>query len=107
MIKIKIKEMCFRKATFNAVTVLIIALAITFVRHKFNHKTALGSKTEVYDCAVKLIDGSFSYEQITIKSDEYGMKHVHAQTDMGAMYGMGFIHAMDRLWQLEFYRKLA
>jgi penicillin amidase len=26
---------------------------------------------------------------------------------MGAMYGLGFVHAMDRLWQLEFMRKLS
>lgn len=26
---------------------------------------------------------------------------------MGAFYGLGFVHAMDRLWQMEFYRKMA
>ena len=35
------------------------------------------------------------------------MKIVEAETQQGAIYGLGFIHAMDRLWQLEFTRKLA
>lgn len=26
---------------------------------------------------------------------------------MGAVFGLGFSHAMDRLWQLEFTRRLA
>jgi penicillin amidase len=25
---------------------------------------------------------------------------------MGALYGLGFVHAKDRLWQLNFYRLL-
>lgn len=35
------------------------------------------------------------------------MKIVEATTQLGAVYGLGFIHGMDRLWQLEFMRKLA
>lgn len=26
---------------------------------------------------------------------------------MGAIYGLGFIHGIDRLWQVDFFRKLA
>lgn len=101
--------MCVRNVTWigKSIAVLIVALTITSLRQKFNHSTALGSKVEVHDCVIKLLDGSFSTEKISITTDEYSMKHVHAETDMGAIYGMGFVHAMDRLWQLEFYRKLA
>ena len=36
----------------------------------------------------------------------YGLKLVEADTLMGAIYGLGFVHAKDRLWQLNFYRFL-
>ena len=32
---------------------------------------------------------------------------VEAKTLEGAAYGLGFIHATDRLWQLDFYRRLS
>jgi penicillin G amidase len=31
---------------------------------------------------------------------------VEAETFMGAFYGLGFIHAKDRLWQMHFYKHL-
>jgi penicillin amidase len=36
----------------------------------------------------------------------HGIKLVEAETLMGAIYGLGFVHAKDRLWQLDFYRYL-
>ena len=35
------------------------------------------------------------------------MKLVQAKTVEGAIYGLGFIHAKDRLWQMDFYRHMA
>ena len=32
---------------------------------------------------------------------------MEAETFYGAFYGLGFVHAMDRLWQVDFYRRLA
>jgi acyl-homoserine lactone acylase PvdQ len=35
------------------------------------------------------------------------MKLVEAETFYGGFYGLGFVHAIDRLWQIEFYRKVS
>ena len=43
---------------------------------------------------------------MTIVQIDHGIKLVEAETMMGAVYGLGFIHAKDRLWQLYFYRLL-
>ena len=43
-----------------------------------------------------LINGGF--EDIEISETEMGLKLVDAKTFKGAMYGLGFIHARDRLW---------
>ena len=32
---------------------------------------------------------------------------IEANTFEGAVFGLGFLHAKDRLWQLDFYRRLA
>ena len=38
---------------------------------------------------------------------DHNIKIVEAETVHGAIYGLGFVHATDRLWQIEFFRKLA
>lgn len=38
---------------------------------------------------------------------DLGVKYVDAKTYEGAIYGLGFIHARDRLWQLQFFRMLS
>jgi penicillin G amidase len=38
---------------------------------------------------------------------DYGIKLVEAETYMGAIFGLGFVQAKDRLWQLNFYRYVA
>lgn len=37
---------------------------------------------------------------------DHGVKFVEAETMMGAIFGLGFIHAKDRLWQMHFYKHL-
>jgi acyl-homoserine lactone acylase PvdQ len=39
-----------------------------------------------------------SFEDIDIYSLDFGYKVVEAKTYNGAMYGLGFVHARDRLW---------
>jgi len=46
-------------------------------------------------------------EDIDIYEGEFGYKIVEAKTYSGALYGLGFISARDRMWQMNFLRKLA
>lgn len=45
-------------------------------------------------------------ETVTIIQVDHGLKFVEAETMMGAVFGLGFIHAKDRLWQMHFYKFL-
>lgn len=45
-------------------------------------------------------------ETVKIVQVDYGFKLVEAETYLGAIFGLGFVHAKDRLWQLNFYRYL-
>lgn len=39
--------------------------------------------------------------------DEYGIPHIYAENQKDAMTTLGYIHAQDRLWQMELLRRIA
>jgi penicillin G amidase len=43
---------------------------------------------------------------ITIELDAHGVPTIHAASIDDAMFGLGYLHARDRLWQLEFERRV-
>jgi penicillin G amidase len=44
---------------------------------------------------------------IIIARDDAGVPHIHATNEADAQFGLGYVHAQDRLWQLEWQRRLA
>jgi penicillin G amidase len=44
---------------------------------------------------------------VTIYRDQYGVPHIEADNDEDAFFALGYIHAEDRLWQMEFQRHIA
>lgn len=42
---------------------------------------------------------------VTIVRDEDGVPHIDAQSRNDALFGLGYVHAQDRLWQMEFQRR--
>ncbi|MBN2549662.1 MAG: penicillin acylase family protein [Anaerolineales bacterium] len=45
-------------------------------------------------------------EQVEILRDGLGIPHIYAKSAGDLFYAQGFIHAQDRLWQMEFNRRL-
>lgn len=43
---------------------------------------------------------------IEIVRDADGVPHIYATTDHDAFYGLGYVHAQDRLWQMEMNRRI-
>jgi penicillin amidase len=43
---------------------------------------------------------------VDILRDEYGIAHIRAGSEADAVFGLGYAHAQDRLWQIEFQRRL-
>ena len=43
---------------------------------------------------------------VEIYRDKNGIPHIYAQTDEDLFFGQGFIHAQDRFWQMEFWRRI-
>ncbi|MGE5480968.1 MAG: penicillin acylase family protein [Chloroflexota bacterium] len=45
--------------------------------------------------------------EIRIYDNDYGAPHIVAENDNDMFYAIGFTHARDRLWQMEYNRRLA
>ena len=43
---------------------------------------------------------------VTVVRDRWAIPHVEAQDLLDATFALGFVHAQDRLWQMEFQRRL-
>ena len=44
--------------------------------------------------------------EIRIETDAHGVPTIHARSIPDAMFGLGYVHAKDRLWQMEFQRRV-
>ncbi len=45
--------------------------------------------------------------ETTVYFDDYGIPHIYAENQMDAMTALGYVHAQDRLWQMELIRRIA
>lgn len=52
-----------------------------------------------------LVDGVSA--PVEILRDRYGIPHVRAANRLDAIFALGFVHAQDRLWQMEIQRRAA
>ena len=56
------------------------------------------------------IDGTLQLSGLEISAevirDRWGVPHIYAETTRDLMFAQGFVHAQDRLWQMDFQRRL-
>ncbi|WP_420322724.1 penicillin acylase family protein [Flagellimonas sp.] len=45
--------------------------------------------------------------KVDVYFDAYGIPHIYAQSEPDALRALGYVHAQDRLWQMELLRRLA
>ncbi|MDP4726839.1 MAG: penicillin acylase family protein, partial [Desulfobacterales bacterium] len=46
------------------------------------------------------------HDLVEIIRDVHGMPHIYAQNEPDLFFAMGYAMAQDRLWQMEFYRRV-
>ena len=46
-------------------------------------------------------------DEVNIQYDKFGIPHIKANNDMDSYFALGFIHAQNRLWQMETNRRTA
>ncbi|RMG84920.1 MAG: penicillin acylase family protein, partial [Bacteroidetes bacterium] len=45
-------------------------------------------------------------QEVEVYFDEYGIPHIYAQSETDAQFALGYVHAQDRLFQMEMMRRL-
>ena len=46
-------------------------------------------------------------KETTVYFDDFGVPHIYANSRQDAMIALGYVHAQDRLWQMELMRRIA
>ncbi|MFK5959233.1 MAG: penicillin acylase family protein [Lutibacter sp.] len=46
-------------------------------------------------------------KETSVYFDDYGIPHIYAESEIDAMTALGYVHAQDRLWQMELMRRIA
>ncbi|MCS7000575.1 MAG: penicillin acylase family protein [Bacteroidota bacterium] len=46
-------------------------------------------------------------DSVHIYRNDFGIPHIIARTDEDAFLALGYVHASDRLWQMDFFRRIA
>ena len=90
------KQKILKRLRIIAVSLLILALSALVVYF-------IATKTK--------LDGEFTAPglsaAVTIKFDDNAIPHIQAQTNEDALFALGYLHASERPWQMEFNRRLA
>ncbi|MFT5713813.1 MAG: penicillin amidase [Flavobacterium sp.] len=86
----------FKKVLLVLVSILAV-LTIALVVYGFYLKPEYDGQLEL-----KSIQ-----ETTTVYFDEYGVPHIYAANANDAMVALGYVHAQDRLWQMELMRRIA
>jgi len=45
--------------------------------------------------------------ETSVYFDDYGVPHIYAENELDAVTALGYVHAQDRLWQMELMRRIA
>ena len=53
------------------------------------------------------LSGSGLQQPVDILRDGFGVPHIFAQTDADMMFALGYVHAQDRLYQMEMQRRIS
>ena len=83
-------------------TLIFLVVIILFIASA----SWLYSKTlhPVYNGEIKIKNTT---EDVTVYFDDIGVPHINAQNQKDAYLALGYVHAQDRLWQMELVRRIA
>jgi len=46
-------------------------------------------------------------QEVKVYYDDYGIPHIYGENEIDAFRALGYVHAQDRLWQMELLRRIA
>jgi penicillin amidase len=84
------------KRLFLVILVVFIVLIGIFISYYFWQKPKY--EGDVYLKSIQ--------NETTVYFDEFGVPHIYAKNSKDAMIALGYVHAQDRLWQMELLRRI-
>ena len=97
MVKIKYIRM---KSLLKIIKILVLACITIFVSAWLYSRTL----QPIYNGELSLNNLS---ENVVVHFDDNGVPHINAQSQKDAYTALGYVHAQDRLWQMELIRRIA
>jgi len=85
----------------SGIVILLIAVAIT-LGVLFN---GLSKKSFYKESGSIKVEGISN--NVSIHKDDFGVPHIIAENKNDLYYSLGYIHAQDRLWQMDLSRRVA
>ncbi len=77
---------------------LVIAACLAVFAFLFATRSAFGRSGEEEVAGISA--------EVKLHRNDYGIVHITAATDNDAYFGIGYAHAQDRLWQMDFQRRV-
>lgn len=86
----------FKKALVLVVSILVV-LVLFIAGYAFYSKPKYEGEVQLKNIQ----------KETTVYFDEFGVPHIYADNNTDAMEALGYVHAQDRLWQMELMRRIA
>ena len=85
------------KKVLLVLVILIVVFGIGLCAYVFHQKPK-------YDGELQLKN---IQQQTVVYFDDFGVPHIYASSEKDAMTALGYVHAQERLWQMELLRRIA
>ncbi|WP_367756991.1 penicillin acylase family protein [Flavobacterium sp. WC2430] len=85
------------KKTLLFVVSLVVILSIAILAYGIYLRPKYDGKIELKNIQ----------KETTVYFDDFGVPHIYASNSKDAMVALGYVHAQDRLWQMELMRRIA
>ncbi|HKX85814.1 MAG TPA: penicillin acylase family protein [Flavobacterium sp.] len=85
------------KQFFLLMLALIVLIAIGIYAYLHSTKPEYEGELELKNIS----------EETEVYFDEFGVPHIYAENQKDALTALGYVHAQDRLWQMELLRRIA
>ena len=77
--------------------IIVVVLGIGFLFYVMSQKPTYEGELQLKNIQ----------KETTVYFDDFGVPHIYANSQKEAMTALGYVHAQDRLWQMELLRRIA
>ncbi|WP_347050797.1 penicillin acylase family protein [Flavobacterium olei] len=85
------------KRILLVLVILIVVIAIGLFAYIFHLKPKYEGELQLKNLE----------KETTVYFDDFGVPHIYADSEKDAMTALGYVHAQERLWQMELLRRIA